>query len=80
MKGTRIFVVIVMCLLLPISVWADEQQEKILAEVSSEVGAWLEAAKLGPFAPSEEDWDAVYEAAKKEGKVVVYSGSSKFNR
>jgi iron(III) transport system substrate-binding protein len=80
MKGTRMFVVLGLCLLLTISVWADEEQEKILAEVGSEVGAWLEAAKIGPFAPAEEDWEAVYEAAKKEGKVVVYSGSSKFNR
>ena len=49
----------------------------VLAEISPEQRAWLEAAQLGPFAPVEDDWDAIYEAAKKEGKVVVYSSSSR---
>jgi iron(III) transport system substrate-binding protein len=38
---------------------------------------WMKAAQLGPYAPEEEDWDAVYEAAKKEGKVVIYASSSR---
>ncbi|NIN67573.1 MAG: hypothetical protein GTO63_23290, partial [Anaerolineae bacterium] len=49
----------------------------VLAEITPEQRAWLEAAQLGPFASAEEDWDAIYEAAKKEGKVVVYSSSSR---
>jgi len=49
----------------------------VLAEISPEQRAWLEAAQIGPFAPAEDDWDAIYEAAKKEGKVVVYSSSSR---
>ncbi len=52
-------------------------QTGVLAEITPEQRAWLEAAQLGPFAPATEDWDAVYEAAKKEGKVVVYSSSSR---
>ena len=27
---------------------------------------WMKAAQLGFYAPEEEDWDAVYEAAKKK--------------
>jgi len=49
----------------------------VLSEVSAEQRAWLEAAQVGPFAPAEEDWDAVYQAATDEGKVVVYSDSSR---
>jgi iron(III) transport system substrate-binding protein len=42
--------------------------------------AWAEANGLGPYQPAEEDWAAVEEAAKQEGKVVVYSNSSKFEK
>ncbi|NIN95950.1 MAG: hypothetical protein GTO49_13450, partial [Anaerolineae bacterium] len=49
----------------------------VLADITSEQRAWLEAAQLGPFAPAEDDWGAIYEAAKEEGKVVVYSSSSR---
>ncbi len=38
---------------------------------------WLQTAHLGPFAPKEQDWKAIEEAARKEGKVVVYSASSR---
>ena len=38
---------------------------------------WAKDAKLGPYAPEEEDWDAIYLAAKKEGKVVIYASSSR---
>ncbi len=39
--------------------------------------AWLKAAGLGPYQPAVEDWQAIYEAAKAEGKVVIYSLSSR---
>lgn len=39
--------------------------------------AWLKAAGLGPYQPQTEDWQAIYEAAKVEGKVVIYSISSR---
>jgi len=41
---------------------------------------WAKANGLGPYQPAEEDWAAVEEAAKKEGKVVVYANSSKFEK
>lgn len=44
---------------------------------ASNFDAWLKASELGPYAPEEEDWDAVYEAAKEEGKVVIYASSSR---
>lgn len=40
--------------------------------------AWLKAAQLGPYRPAQEDWDAIYQAAKQEGKVVLYSLSSRY--
>jgi len=41
---------------------------------------WAQANGLGPYQPAEEDWAAVEEAAKKEGKVTVYANSSKFEK
>ena len=40
-------------------------------------GDWLEAAQLGPYQPEVEDWVAIYDAAREEGKVVIYSLSSR---
>lgn len=42
-----------------------------------EVDEWLRTNQLGPYTPAEIDWDAVYEAAKREGKVVIYTSSSR---
>jgi iron(III) transport system substrate-binding protein len=41
---------------------------------------WAKANGFGPYQPAEEDWAAIEEAAKKEGKVVVYANSSKFEK
>lgn len=43
----------------------------------AEVSEWLKTAKVGPFQETEIDYDRVYQDAKKEGKLVVYSGSSR---
>lgn len=40
--------------------------------------AWAKAAELGPYAPAKQDWAAIEVAAKKEGKVVLYSNSSRW--
>jgi iron(III) transport system substrate-binding protein len=42
--------------------------------------AWAKANGVGPYQPATEDWAAVEEAAKKEGKVVVYANSSKIEK
>ncbi|MCR4391488.1 MAG: ABC transporter substrate-binding protein [Candidatus Acetothermia bacterium] len=39
--------------------------------------AWLRKAQIGPYQPEVEDWDAIYQAAKAEGKVVILSLSSR---
>src|SRR5690554_3904913 len=39
--------------------------------------AWAKAAQVGQYAPETEDWNEVYEKAKKEGKVVIYSSTSR---
>jgi iron(III) transport system substrate-binding protein len=44
---------------------------------AQEQEAWLEKAQLGPHAPKAQDWDAIKAAARKEGKVVIYSVSSR---
>ena len=39
---------------------------------------WAKAAEVGPFAPAKQDWAAIEAAAKKEGKVAIYSNSSRW--
>jgi len=38
---------------------------------------WAKQAQLGPYATSKQDWAAIEAAARKEGKVVIYSVSSR---
>jgi len=38
---------------------------------------WLKQARLGPHEPAQQDWAAIAAAARKEGKVVIYSVSSR---
>ena len=45
-----------------------------LAETQAE---WLKRAQVGPTAPAKQDWKAIEAAARKEGKVVIYSVSSR---
>lgn len=42
-----------------------------------DVDEWMKVAALGPYQPDVIDWDSVYEAAKREGKVVIYTSSSR---
>jgi iron(III) transport system substrate-binding protein len=41
---------------------------------------WAKDNGLGPYQVATEDWAAIEAAAKKEGKVVVYANSSKFEK
>jgi iron(III) transport system substrate-binding protein len=41
---------------------------------------WAMANQLGPYSTDTQDWAAIEEAAKKEGKVVVYANSSKIGK
>jgi iron(III) transport system substrate-binding protein len=41
--------------------------------------AWAKAAQVGAYQPATLDWDAIKAAAVKEGKVVVYSNSSRWS-
>jgi iron(III) transport system substrate-binding protein len=43
----------------------------------TEAEEWARANGVGPWTPETEDWAAIEEAARAEGKVVVYSNSSK---
>jgi len=40
--------------------------------------AWAKAAQVGPYQPATLDWGAIQAAAVKEGKVVIYSNSSRW--
>ena len=59
---------IAMCALLavPMGTASAETQEE-----------WLKKAKLGPHATEKQDWKAIEAAARKEGKVTIYSVSSR---
>jgi iron(III) transport system substrate-binding protein len=45
--------------------------------VPADVEKWLKENKIGPFQEEKVDYDTLYQAAKKEGKVVVYANSSR---
>mgnify|MGYP006298033251 CR=1 FL=1 len=64
----RLCIVFLLLALVIVGAWAGGKQE---------APAEQEAEKAAEQAPAEEDWDAIYEAAKKEGKVVIYSLSSR---
>jgi iron(III) transport system substrate-binding protein len=50
------------------------------AEELTAAEQWAEANGVGPYQPAEEDWEAIEAAAIKEGSVVVYSNSSRFEK
>lgn len=65
---------------------ATEVKEPVAAEPTAAepkltaAEEWAKANGVGPYQPATEDWAAVEAAAKKEGKVVVYANSSKFEK
>lgn len=50
------------------------------ASVSPETDRWLRQVRLGPYADAQEKLEALREAAKQEGKVVVYTSTSRVGR
>lgn len=61
-------------LLLATSAWAAGERE---AAPTDAYDQWMQRAQVGIYQPEVEDWDAIYEAAKQEGKVVIYSSTSR---
>ena len=57
---------IVTCFVVVPGAFADDAQTK-----------WLKMSKLGPYAEATQDWAAIEAAARKEGKVVIFSVSSR---
>ena len=49
----------------------------VTVAVAQPLDAWLQDAQLGPYAPAEEDWDAVYAAALEEPPLRVYTSTSR---
>ena len=43
----------------------------------ADVEKWVKKNKIGPFTEDKVDYDAIYQAAKKEGKVVMYASTSR---
>lgn len=62
-------------LLLVIGVWLSGVHGVMAQNPAQQ--EWLKSAQLGPFAPATQDWKAIEAAARKEGKVVIYSVSSR---
>jgi len=60
---------------------AEETEPEAEPEVElTTAEQWAMENGVGPYTPETEDWAAIEEAAKKEGKVVVYSNSSKIEK
>lgn len=75
----------VICLLIAALFWveplfcggAKEAEEAPEGMYPEEVATWLKETKIGPFQEKEVDYEAIYQAALAEGKVVIYAGSSR---
>lgn len=75
MKRRFVAALVLACALLSVSLlWAGGAQETV--KLSPETEAWLKSAALGKYSV-DFDESALYEAAKKEGEVVIYSYSSR---
>ena len=73
-----IFILFSFCFLLSVILIAPAAGQKDEAEeLSPETTAWLKSAALGDYASETFDEAALYEAAKMEGEVSVYSYSSR---
>jgi iron(III) transport system substrate-binding protein len=46
-------------------------------ELPADVEKWLKKNKIGPYQEDKADYKALYKAAKKEGRVVVYASTSR---
>jgi len=78
MKKSPKMLVIGVILLLSVSfTFATGQEETGPGAVDPALDNWLKEAQLGPYLADQENWDSVYEKAKAEGKVVVYSSTSR---
>ena len=71
----RSLALILLALLVGASVGAPQLASA--AKMPPEADAWLKQVQIGPYQPSRVDWNQVYEAAKREGKVVIYTSSSR---
>ncbi len=65
---------IILCLMISVTVWAAGGREAMPTDAYEQ---WMQDAQVGPYQPDVEDWDAIYEAAKQEGTVVIYSSTSR---
>ncbi len=76
MKKTVLFL-LVLAMLIPVMLFTGCKKEKA-AETAypAEMDAWAKEAKLGIY-DKDQDWDEIIEKAKQEGKVIVYSSSSR---
>lgn len=67
----------------PTPVAAPETQAPVVTQAPTVAPAlspeeqWLKDNQLGPYFSLDQDWAAIEAAAKKEGSVVVYAGSSR---
>ncbi|MDX9800339.1 MAG: extracellular solute-binding protein [Spirochaetia bacterium] len=73
MKKLLIFICI---LLIPYSVFAGGSKETTESKAAT-TDDWEKFAQLGKYTPETEDWAEIEKKAKEEGKVVIYSNSSR---
>ncbi len=75
MKKLLVLCVLFAFMVSPFVLFAAGGQER--APAVDPYDEWMRNAQIGPYLPEVEDWDAIYEAAKKEGKVIIYASSSR---
>ncbi|MGB4007285.1 MAG: ABC transporter substrate-binding protein [Bacillota bacterium] len=74
----RIVKLVVLCVFVGmIGAYVGAPRAYSAPKLPADVDAWLKQVEIGPYQPAKVDWDKVYQAAKREGKVVIYTSSSR---
>ena len=78
-RSLRLLVLGLLALAALVRASATPQKEAAPA-VDPKLDQWLRAAQLGPRQAAPEDWNQVIEKASAEGKVFIYSSTSRIHR
>ncbi len=73
-----LWIALIALMTLPLALFAAGSQEEAKDGYPPEMDAWAREAQLGIY-DKDQNWDEIIEKAKQEGKVIVYSSSSRIS-
>ncbi len=76
----RSFLLLMVLMFCTSFVFAAGNKEASKKKIDTALDKWLKEAQLGDYAPKQENWAETVKKATAEGKVVIYSSSSRIHR